>query len=297
MSKRTLALLAAFGATFIYGINHTIAKEVMPTYVQPFGFIFLRLIGATFLFWCMTPFIPNEKIERSDWGRFLICAIAGMGINMLSFFKGLELSTPINSAVLITVTPIIVVVLSALFIKEKITWQKGVGIFIGLIGALTLVLFGAENRTDAKNIPLGNFLFIINSLSYGIYLILVKKLLTKYHPFGVLKWLFLIGTLISLPLTLPDFLEIQWADLPFNILGAIAFVILGTTFCTYLFNGFALTQLKATTVGAFAYLQPLIGVVFAIVSGKDKLNMLKLTAMVLVLLGVYLVSKKVKPSL
>lgn len=296
MSRRTLAILAALGATTIYGINHTIAKGVMPTYVKPFGFIFLRLFGASLLFWGISFFGPKEKLERRDWGRLLVCAFFGMGINMLSFFKGLDLSTPINSAVLITITPILVVILSALFIKEKITLQRGIGVFLGLIGALALILFGAEIRQDATNIPLGNMLFIVNATSYGLYLILVKKLLEKYHPFTLMKWMFGIGFIITLPITYTEFKEIQWSHLPVEALGAIAFVIIGTTFLTYLFNVFALTQLKASTVGVFMYLQPLIGIIFAIMAGKDHLTLVKFLAIVLVLIGVYLVSKKVRPG-
>jgi len=297
VSKRTLALVAALVATIIYGINHTIAKEVMPTYVQPFGFIFLRVAGAALLFWCIAPFAPKQKIEPKDWGRIAICAIMGMVINMLAFFKGLQLSTPINSAVLVTITPIIVVVLSALFIKEKITLQKGIGVLLGLVGALALILFGAEIRSDAPNIPLGNFLFVINATFYGAYLILVKKLISKYHPFVLLKWLFTFGVLVNLPITFSEVAAIQWSALPMDAIGAIAFVVLGTTFGTYLLNAFALTQLKASTIGAFVYIQPLVGVLFALLTGKDHLSSIKLFAMVLVLAGVYLASKRPKPNL
>jgi drug/metabolite transporter (DMT)-like permease len=296
VSNRTLAIIAAFFATLIYGLNHTIAKEVMPTYVQPFGFIFLRVSGAAVLFWIIAPFAPKQKIDRSDWWRIIVCAIMGMVINMLAFFKGLQLSTPINSAVLVTITPIIVVVLSALFIKEKITLTKGLGVLLGLIGAVTLILFGAEIRSDAPNIPLGNFLFVVNATFYGSYLILVKKLIEKYHPLVLLKWLFTIAVFVNFPLTFPEVLVIEWSDLPLNIIGAIIFVVLGTTFGTYLLNAFALTQLKASTIGAFVYMQPLVGVLFALFAGKDQLTGIKLLAMALVLLGVYLASKKIKPN-
>ncbi|MEQ5790135.1 DMT family transporter [Muricauda sp. NFXS6] len=294
MSKRTLAILAAIGATVIYGINHTVAKGVMPVHVKPFGFIFLRVGGAAFLFWLISFSGPKEKIEKRDWGRMLVCALLGMSINMLSFFKGLQLSTPINSAVLVTIIPIIVVVVSALFLKERITVNKGLGIFLGFVGAIGLILFGAENRQNAPNIPLGNFLFIINATSYGAYLVVVKKLIEKYHPFTLMKWLFTIGIIINLPLTLPEALEIQWSALPIWAFGAIAFVVIGTTFLTYLFNIFALTQLKASSVGAFVYMQPLVGILFALFSGKDELTLVKIVAMLFVLAGVYLASKKPK---
>lgn len=296
MSKRTLAFLAAIGATTIYGINHTLAKGVMPTYVTPFAFIFIRVLGATILFWGISFWAPKERIEKKDWGRLVIAALLGMVINMLAYFKGLQLSTPINSAVLVTISPIIVVVLSAFFLRERITLNKGLGIFLGFIGALGLVLYGAELRQDAPNIPLGNSLFILNATAYGAYLVVAKKLVQKYHPFTLMRWLFTIALVINFPITFGDFLLIEWSSMPLWVYGVVAFVIIGTTFCTYLFNIFAMTELKASTIGAFIYVQPLFGILFALVTGKDSLTTVKLLSATLVLVGVYLASRKTKIS-
>lgn len=264
----------------------------MPYYVQPFAFIMFRVVGAALLFWAISFFGPKEKIEKKDYIRMVVCAILGMGVNMLVFFKGLALSTPINSAVLITVTPIIVLILSALFIKEKIRPQKIFGITIGLLGALGLILFGNEIREDAPNIPLGNLFILMNSFFYGSYLIVAKILIAKYHPFTFMKWLFTLGILICLPFGFSELTEIQWDNLPFKAVWRIVFVVVGTTFCTYLFNIFALTQLRASTLSAFVYVQPLIGIVYAVATGKDSLTAIKIMAACLVLIGVYLASKK-----
>ena len=296
MSKRNLAILAGIAAAFIYGINHTLAKGVMPFYIKPFGFIMLRVVGATILFWGISLFGPREKIERSDWLRLIFCAFCGMVMNMLSFFKGLDLSTPINSSVLITTTPIIVVVLSAILIKEKVGWRKAIGIGVGLVGALVLILYGQEVRQDAPNIPLGNSLFLVNALFYGLYLIVVKKLVDKYHPFTLMKWLFLVAIFINAPVALGEFLEVQWSELPVDVMLKMAFVVIGTTFMAYLLNIFALTQLKASTVSAFVYLQPVIGILFAIAMGQDALTTVKTGAAILVMVGVYLVSKRPTPG-
>ncbi len=292
MNRRTLAIFSAIGATIIYGLNHTIAKGVMPNYVQPFGFIILRVSGAAILFWIISVLGPKEKIDKKDYLRIFICALLGMGVNMLVFFKGLSLSTPINSSVLVTTTPIIVLILSAILIKEKIIPRKVIGIAIGLLGALGLILFGAEARQDAPNIPLGNFFIMLNSLFYGTYLILVKSLLDKYHPFTFMKWLFTIGIVICMPFGYQEVTQIEWSQLPSEAIFGIAFVVLGTTFSTYLLNIFALTQLKASTLSAFVYIQPMIGILFAIVTGQDYLTTIKILAACLVLLGVYLASKK-----
>lgn len=292
MSKRILAIIAATVAGAIYGINHTVAKGVMPNYIEPFGFIFLRVFGAAILFWLISFLGPKEKIANSDWPRILACAVFGMVINMLFFFKGLSLSTPINSSVIVTLTPVMVLILAAFLIGERITLLKTAGILVGLSGALMLILFSAESAGNAPNIPLGNVFFMINAFSYGIYLILVKPLTSRYHPFTLMKWLFLIGVIINFPITIVEFTAVDWLNLPFEAIWKMTFVVVGTTFSTYLLNLFALRQLSASTISAFIYLQPLIAISYAILTGADSLNTIKAVAAMLVFIGVYMVSKK-----
>jgi len=294
MNKRTLALLAALVATTIYGLNHTIAKGLMPVYIKPFGFIFARVLGAAILFWIIGIWGPKERIETKDWKRIILCAVFGMVINMLMFFKGLSLSTPINASIIVTVSPIFVFLMSAFFIKEKITLIKYFGISLGFSGALALILFGNEMRQDAPNITLGNILFVVNSISYGIYLIIVKPLALKYHPYTIMKWIFLIAVIINLPITITEFIEVEWASLPFEAVWKLSFVVIGTTFLTYLLNVFALKELKASTVGVFMYLQSPIAIFFAIIVGSDSLTFVKSIAILLIFAGVYLVSKNPK---
>ncbi len=297
MDKRSLALLAAFGATAIYALNYTFAKDVMPTYIKPFGFILLRVIGATVLFWMISFTGPKEKIARGDWWRLIACSFFGMVANMLMFFKGLSLTTPINSSVIMTTTPILVLVLSAILIKEKITWLKISGIGIGIVGALTLILYGAEIHQDAANIKLGNLLTFFNATAYSIYLIMVKPLTKKYHAFTLMKWLFLISIFINLPFTISEFSEVEWLHLPLHAILKFAFVVVATTFFAYLFNIYALRQLKASTLSVFIYLQPLLATSFAITMGSDRLNLIKVVAALLVFLGVFLVTRRTKTAL
>jgi len=294
MDKRVIALLAAFGASLIYAVNHTIAKGVMPTYIKPFGFILLRVLGATILFWAVSFWAPKQKIEKTDWSRFIICAFFGMVFNMLMFFKGLQLSTPINSSVIITISPILVFILSAIFINEKITFLRVIGILLGFSGAIGLILFGNEIRLDAPNIPLGNLMLASNAVAYAVYLILIKPLTVKYHPITLMKWLFLIGLIANIPITFHEFKEVTWGSLPIHVIWKMAFVVVGTTFFTYLLNIVALKTLKASTLGAFIYLQPLLAIGFAITMGADSLTLVKIICALLVLFGVYLVSRKKK---
>ena len=293
MSNRSLGLLAAFGATLIYGLNHTVAKNVMPIYIGPYAFILLRVIGASILFWIVSLFIKTEKIDKKDWPRIILCSFLGMVINMLAFFKGLELSTPVNSSVMITLSPIIVFIFSAILLKEKIESMKAFGIASGFVGALILVLYTAKTGVNAPNIPMGNLLFIVNSFAYGLYLVLVKPLISKYNIITLLKWLFLLGVIMNFPVTLSQFSEVEWTNLPLKeAIIPMAFVVIGTTFFTYLFNAYALTKLTASSVSSFIYLQPIVGIVFAISTKSDSLTLISVVGMILIFIGIYLVTKK-----
>lgn len=290
MNKRYLALIAAFLATSIYGINHTIAKEVMPIYIGSSGFIMLRLLGATLIFWLISLFTPNEKIEKKDFLKILLASILGMCVNMLAFFRGLELSTPINSGIIITLSPVLVLILSYFFLKEKVTVKKIIGILIGFSGAVFLILNSSKTGINAPNIPLGNSFFLLNASAYAGYLIVIKPLTSKYNIFTLMKWLFLIGLVLSTPITFNQFVEVNWTELPWFAIWRMAYVVIGTTFLTYLFNIYALKTLSPTTVGSFIYLQPIITIGFALITGNDVLDTTKMFSCLLVFIGIYLVS-------
>lgn len=297
MDKRLVAILAATATETIYGVNHTIAKGLMPHVIQPFGFIVLRVGGAALLFWLLSLFTKSEKIDRKDWWRIGACAVFGMVLNMLMFFKGLSLSTPINSAVSMTITPVLLLLLTALILRERITWIKTLGIIFGLSGALVLILFQEKTQNNAPNIPLGNMLFVLNAISYSFYLILVKPLVSKYKAVTLLKYFFLIAFFINLPVGYSEFIQVEWMQLTSSEIGQMVFVVVATSFLTYLFNIFALKQLSPSTVGVFIYLQPVVATIFAVLAGADTLNALRIGAASLIFVGVFLSTRKPKKAI
>lgn len=295
MSKRTWALLAATFVSIIYGVSYTIAKDVMPMYVKPYGFILIRVLGATILFWMISFIGPKEKIELQDFPRIIATAFFGVAVNMLAFFKGLSYTSPISASVLMVTTPIIVLILSAIIMKERILKRKIFGILLGLLGASFLILYG-KSVGNATNATLGNFLIFINAASYAFYLIIVKKLMDKYNAFTFVKWVYFFGLLMVIPFGWSEFQEVQWQSLPTTILWEIGFVIVFTTFFTYLFNLLSMRELKPTTVAVFVYLQPLFATIYAMSLGKDELTLVKIISAVLIFAGVYLVTMKKKNS-
>jgi drug/metabolite transporter (DMT)-like permease len=296
MSIRTIALIALSITALIYGVTFTIAKEVMPLYIKPYGFILLRVSGATAIFWFLGLFVKAKKIEKSDYKNIFFAAFFGVGLNMLTFFKGLSLTTPISASVMMVTSPILVLIFSSILLKEKLITKKIIGVVIGLIGAVILIVYGNNSDGSASNRVLGNVLVFINAASYGLYLVIVKKLVVKYNPIVFVKWLYLFGLLFVTPFGLEELVEVQWHVMPTSIYLKAAFVVLFTTCVTYVFNLFALTKLKPTTVSVFIYLQPVIASIYALIVGSDSLNIIKISATLLIFFGVYLVTKQADKS-
>ncbi len=286
MSKTLKAHIAVLFANLIYGANYSIAKTVMPQFIKPFGFIVIR-VGIAALLFLLTALLIKEKVETKDKWRLCICAIFGVTINQLFFFKGLSLTSPINSGLIMVTNPIFVMILSAVFLNELINLKKITGIICGLSGATLLILF-ANHLANSGSSLAGDLCILINSLSYAVFIVMVKPMMNKYHPVTVMKYVFLFAVIFVTPVGWNEFSSIKWNSFTAEIWLSTAFVVIGTTYLAYLFNTLALKELSAGTVSVYIYLQPLLAAAFAILLGKDSLNYVHVIAALLIFSGVYL---------
>ncbi len=296
MINNILPHLALFLVNLIYALNYSIAKDVMPDYIGPSGFILLRVIGGSLLFFLTYIFFIKENVELKDIVRLLFCGLFGVAINQLFFFEGLNLTTPINAAIIMTVSPILVIIFSAIIIKEKITIRKLLGIFLGIVGAATLILKSGSISID-NAFFVGNILIFINATSYSIYLVLVKTLMTKYNPITVMFYVFSFGLIFVLPFGLNELLEVNTQSFSKIIYLKVAFVVICTTFLAYLFNAFALKTLNPSVVSTYIYLQPVLASVVAIFLKSDSLDFIKILSALFIFSAVYLVSIPTKKTI
>ena len=209
------------------------------------------------------------------------------------FFEGLNLTTPINAAVIMVSNPILVLLLGIFLATERFSTKKGIGVALGALGAIVLITNGGQLSLNNEHFW-GNIMVFINASSYAVYLVLAKPLMQKYKPITVISWVFLFGILFVIPFSWSDFQAIQWATMPSGILLRVAFVVIGTTFLAYLFNINGLKTLNPSTVSTYIYLQPVLASIVAIIANSDSLNITKISSSILIFLGVYLVSHKTK---
>lgn len=294
MNKIIQAHLALLAVNIIYGANFSIAKEVMPAYVQPFAFVMMRVGCAGFLFWIISALFIKEKIDKKDLPRIALLAACGVAINQMLFLKGLSLTTPINASIIMVSNPIIVLLIAAMVLKEKISIGKVAGISFGIAGALLLLLFNKKFSFGSETIS-GDAMILVNSTSWALYLILVKPLMKKYNTFTIVKWVFLFGFLYVLPFGFGEFRQINWGAMPSGVWTDILFVVLASTFFAYVLNTYALRALSPAVVSIYIYLQPFMATLIAVFYyHNDELDLRKVISGMLIIIGVYLVSRPFK---
>ena len=286
---KTWAHLSLLAANIIYGLNYSIAKAVMPDHIKPFALLSVRSIGATVLFWATSLFVPKERVNRKDLLFLFGCSFFGVVINQSLFLLGLNLTTPVNSSIILSTNPIFAFAFAALILKEKITFLKGTGLAIGLSGVMLLILQNGAPDI-ASSTFLGDMFSLINTISWAFYTVIIKRMLEKYHPVTVMKWTFLFGMLTNVPLGYREWSTMDWSAIPLSAWLQIGFVIVGATYLGYLFLTFGLRRLSPTIVSTYTYTQPIIAAYLATLMGQDHIDLIMISSALLIFAGVFVVS-------
>ena len=290
---RTWAHLSLLAANIIYGLNYSIAKAVMPDYIKPFALVSLRSVLGAGLFWFTGLFMPKERVNRKDLLYLFGCSFFGVVINQVLFLVGLNLTSPINSSIIISTNPIFAFVFAALILNENISFLKGSGLALGLIGVLLLIL---QNGTPdiSSSTFIGDLLTLINTISWAFYTVIIKRMLEKYHPVTVMKWTFFFGMFTTVPVSYNQLSTMDWSIITLNGWLGIGFVVIFATFLGYLLISFGLRRLSPTIVSTYTYLNPIIAAYLASLMGQDHIDLVMIISALLIFAGVFVVSRQRK---
>ena len=289
MTERLKAHTSLFIATLLFGGNYWVSK-ILVDILNPNQLVFLRTVGAVLLFAIVYFLAARPKLNKRELLRLLIAGIFGVAINQILFFNGLQYTSPVDTAIIHVSNPIIVLVLSLIFLHTKLSRWKIAGIFVGAIGASILVLYQKELVFNPESIK-GNLMILGNTTAYAIFLVIMKPILKKHDTITTMFWVYLFATLMIVPYTFTDVQAIQWQQLWGWPTVAIFYIIAMVTFGAYFLIIYALGRLSAPVVSFYIYLQPLIAVIIATIIGVESLNWVNGIAAALIFYGVYLVNR------
>jgi drug/metabolite transporter (DMT)-like permease len=292
LTDKLKAHLALLGTNVFFAINYTAVKYLInQSLVKPFGLNLIRVGVSAILLWILFFFKPvKSKIHKKDWARFFWCALSGIAVNQLLFIKGLSLTYSIHASLLMLTTPILITIIAAWFLKERLNGYKIAGLMLGLTGAVVLVT-AKEGTANASEVLLGDMLIILNAISYTIYFVLVKPLMKEYNPVVVIRVIFSIGFFLILPFCWQEFTEVPWPS--FNLMDyvSLSLIVIGGTFLAYLLNVYGIKILGASMAGTYIYSQPFFAAAIAILILGESLSVYKIIAAAMIFLGVYLSNK------
>ena len=253
----------------------------------------IRLIAGTVLFWLAGFCIPSErthKVERKDYLKLILAAFFSSALLQFLYMKGVSLTSPVDATICTTTLPIWTMILSSIWLHEKITTRKAGGILIGLSGALLLILWGSGLATGSSHNVLGVVCCLLSQVSYGIYLVFFQDIIKKYSSITLMKWKHLFGAMMLLPFSFKELITIYWMSIDSTLWLALVFVMLFSTFLSYFLVPFGQKYLRPTVVAMYNYLQTVTAAAIAVIMHQDGFSLVKTAAVLLVFLGVWLVS-------
>lgn len=285
--------LAILATNFIFGLNTPIAKTIVPEWISPYALTLVRMSFATLIFWAVGCFVAKEHVKGRDLVTIFLGALFGLVGAQLSFANALLYTSPVNISIIAAMTPVAVMLLAALVLKEPITLKKAAGVLIGASGALLIILQSNATGSSKEGNLIGNLLCIVNVITYAIYLVITRPVSQRYSPVTLMKWMFLFSALISLPLGIGDLpqAKVFSNETSLNIILRLSYIVIMATGIAYFLVPMALKRIRPTTVSMYNNVQPIVASVIAIIIGQDVLSWDKPIAACLVFTGVYLVTQ------
>lgn len=283
---------AMFVACVLFGLMSPVSKALLNDgEIDAFALTMLRMGGSAVVFWIASLFIKKEPVPPRHLLLLFFASLLGIVLNQGTFVLGVSKTSPIDASVVTTTTPIFAMIIAALYLKEPITGKKVLGVAVGAAGALLLIFSGSHLVSDKHDSSIaGDLLCLFAQCSFATYFVIFKKLISRYTPITLMKWMFLYATVCCLPFGYGNLHAVHWSVLAWTNYAEIIYIVLGGTFIAYLLMPIGQKNLRPTVACSYNYLQPLVASLVTVMMGMDRFTPIKGFAIVLVFAGVYIVT-------
>ena len=290
--------IAMLAAAVLWGAMSPVAKDVMLSgAVPPLALSALRILGGAMVFWLAGLVLPTAvtgdgRLRWRDVWIVVVMSVLIVSANQGLYIVGIGYTTPFEATVMTTMTPVFTMLLAAVFIAMPMTVMKVTGVVLGLTGALLLAFASRDgaDATVASSPALGNLMCLGAQFCAAVYFTLFRGVIGRYHPFTLMKWLFLLGAVTWVPFTWESLAAVRWSQFDMRLIAEMVYIILFPTFLSYLFMVYAQQRLKPTTVSMYSYVQPLTAAVIASVMGLAAFGWANIIATLMIFGGVAMVA-------
>ena len=248
-----------------------------------------RILGAAIIFSLLQRKLGElRQLPKRVVAWLVLSSLLGVVINQLLFVKGLSLTTAINATLLTTTIPVFTLVVSIALGYDRASIRHVLGIGVAAAGVIYLV--DPLRASFSAQTTLGNILLITNSFCFGAYIAVSRNLFRRYGALNVITWIFLIGALLTLPIS-----AYAWSTDGLTTVSAgawlsVAYIILVPTVGAYYLNSWAITHVSPSIGAVYIYLQPLLAFGLAPLVLGESLNSRTIVACVLIFAGVAVVT-------
>ena len=229
MSNVVKAHLGLILSYVIWAVNYPLYKVIMPHYISPYAMTMLVVGVAALLAFGSMLFVPIEPVRRQDILK-LVAAAALMGIaKKLFLMVGIQHTSPIDASIIATLGPILVLVISVMFLVDRFTPMKVLGMALGLAGALVVILSGSGMQAPSDKLG-GDAVVLLAIVASSFSMVWLKELIMRYKPVTLLRWIYPVAAVMMLPIGLGPLLRTDFSAMPAHVAWIVAYVAVVPTF-------------------------------------------------------------------
>jgi drug/metabolite transporter (DMT)-like permease len=277
-------------ANVVYGSSYAVSRVVLE-HMGPATLSFCRLaIGSLVLVpLALAQRREDRPLSRSDRWSIFWMGVSGFAAAFAFGNWGLSLSTATNAALLITVEPVSLILLSPLVLGERLTRREGVGALLTVVGATVVVLNGIPGATVAIAPHWrGDLLLVLSGAAYAGYSLFGRDVLARHRAVPVTAWSILWGLVVMAPFTVAEWVAGERPEWTQTVIIGTLYLGIVITALGYLIWNWGLERVEAPRLAIFVNIQPLSGALLGVVALRETLTIYTVAGGVLILIGVHI---------
>ncbi len=275
-----------------WSFNFIVAKVTLQE-VPPVTLLFLRVLFSNVILLALylgrRVYRQHQRLQEGDWKWFALLGLFGVAGNQAGFTIGLHYTTVAHSSLIISLSPLLVLLLATHMKLEAFTKMKVIGMLLSFSGVAVLV---SEHGFDTHSSTfLGDLITFAGSVCFALYTVYGKKVADRYDTLSLNTYTYLFGGAAVFLFTGREVVSLNWLAMSWKgWLGALYMAAMASVLAYMIFY-YALTKISASRVIAFSYLQPVLATLLSIPLLGDKVTTHLLVGGALVLVGVALAER------